>query len=43
MEISTGEILPVDGILFDASNMLVDESSITGESDSIKKKVPKTF
>jgi len=35
-----GEILPVDGVVFKSSNLSVDESSITGESDQVKKSVP---
>lgn len=36
----SGEILPVDGIVFKASNLSVNESSITGENDDVKKGVP---
>lgn len=44
MKINTGEILPVDGILFMvSSDMMADESSITGESDAVKKGIPKDF
>ena len=42
-EIETGEILSVDGILIEGSNVSIDESSITGESDEIKKRVPETY
>lgn len=37
VEIETGEILSVDGILIEGNNVSVDESSITGESNDIKK------
>ena len=37
VQIETGEILSVDGIVFKASKMSTDESSITGESDQVKK------
>ena len=37
IQVETGEILSVDGIVFKASKMSTDESSITGESDQVKK------
>ena len=37
MKIETGEIFPVDGILINGYSMSVDESSMTGESDQVKK------
>jgi len=37
MQVNVGEQFPVDGILLKGFNLLVDESSITGESDLIKK------
>lgn len=37
MIIETGDIIPVDGIVTLASNMVADESSETGESDPIRK------
>lgn len=40
VEIETGEILSVDGILIDGNNISVDESSLTGETNEIKKRVP---
>lgn len=40
VEISTGEIFSADGILINGSDISVDESSITGETDEIKKRVP---
>jgi Ca2+ transporting ATPase len=43
VEIETGEILSVDGILINGNNISVDESSITGETNDIKKRVPQTF
>lgn len=43
MIVDTGEILPVDGIVIEASDLKADESSITGEADSIKKNVPVTY
>mmetsp|Transcript_77159 Transcript_77159/g.116068 ORF Transcript_77159/g.116068 Transcript_77159/m.116068 type:complete len:81 (-) Transcript_77159:2284-2526(-) len=41
--INIGDMLPVDGILVQSSEILMDESSITGESDLIKKNVPKDY
>ena len=34
VEIETGEILSVDGILIEGANVSIDESSITGESNA---------
>lgn len=34
---SIGEIFPVDGIITNASDIEIDESAITGESDLIRK------
>lgn len=41
--VDTGEILPVDGVLFEASDVQTDESSITGETNLIKKSVPTSY
>ena len=43
VEIETGEILSVDGILIEGHNISVDESSITGEIHDIKKRIPVTY
>ena len=40
---STGEIFSVDGILIEGNDISVDESSLTGETNEIKKKVPVTY
>lgn len=37
IEISDGNIIPVDGILIDASNVEVDEAAMTGENDKVIK------
>lgn len=37
VQVETGEILSVDGLIFKASKLSTDESSITGESDQVKK------
>ncbi|KAA6394931.1 MAG: putative Calcium-transporting ATPase 3, plasma membrane-type [Streblomastix strix] len=36
-QIQTGDILPADGICIESNNISCDESSMTGESDLIKK------
>lgn len=41
--LSIGEILPVDGVLFRSNNMSADESSITGETNLVRKFVPETY
>jgi P-type E1-E2 ATPase len=40
VKVVTGEILPVDGILIKSNNISTDESSITGETNLLKKEVP---
>lgn len=32
-----GDLLPADGILIQSNDLKVDESSLTGESDHVKK------
>ncbi|KAJ3316157.1 hypothetical protein HDU93_004579, partial [Gonapodya sp. JEL0774] len=32
-----GEVVPIDGVLFEYSNLKCDESAATGESDAVKK------
>lgn len=36
-----GDLLPADGVLIQGNDLKVDESSITGESDHVKKKLDK--
>lgn len=43
MIVDTGEILPIDGVVIEASDLTADESSITGETNPIKKNVPVTY
>lgn len=43
VEIETGEILSVDGVLVEGSNVTADESAITGESKLIEKTVPEAY
>jgi Ca2+ transporting ATPase len=40
VEIETGEIVSVDGVLLQGNGVSADESSITGESDLVKKRIP---
>lgn len=37
MQIKYGDLLPADGILIQSNDLKVDESSLTGESDHVKK------
>lgn len=37
--IKYGDLLPADGILIQSNDLKIDESSLTGESDYIKKSV----
>eukprot|EP00002_Diphylleia_rotans_P002961 TRINITY_DN1196_c0_g1_i1.p1 TRINITY_DN1196_c0_g1~~TRINITY_DN1196_c0_g1_i1.p1 ORF type:complete len:1056 (+),score=254.28 TRINITY_DN1196_c0_g1_i1:49-3216(+) len=37
VEIAVGDILPADGVLIQGNDLRIDESSLTGESDMIKK------
>ena len=33
----TGDLLPADGVIIQSNDLKVDESSLTGESDHVKK------
>lgn len=33
----TGDLLPADGVMIQGNDLKIDESSMTGESDQIKK------
>lgn len=35
--ISSGDLLPADGVIVLSNDLKVDESSLTGESDLVKK------
>lgn len=35
----TGDLLPADGVLIQGNDLKIDESSLTGESDHVKKSV----
>lgn len=37
VQVETGEIMSVDGIIFSANRVGMDESSVTGESNLVKK------
>ncbi|XP_067928988.1 plasma membrane calcium-transporting ATPase 2-like [Watersipora subatra] len=38
-QVKYGDLLPADGILIQSNDVMVDESSLTGESDLVKKRV----
>jgi P-type E1-E2 ATPase len=37
VQVKYGDLLPADGILIQSNDLKVDESSLTGESDHVKK------
>lgn len=37
----SGDLLPADGILVQSNDLKIDESSLTGESDHVRKSVEK--
>lgn len=37
----TGDLLPADGVLIQGNDLKIDESSLTGESDHVKKTLEK--
>lgn len=39
LNLSLGDLLPTDGVLIQSNDLKIDESSLTGESDHIKKSV----
>lgn len=39
--VPTGDLLPADGILIQGNDLKIDESSLTGESDQVKKSLEK--
>ena len=39
VQVETGEIISVDGIVIEANRLSVDESSMTGETNSVKKDI----
>ena len=39
VQVETGEIISVDGIVIEANRLSVDESSMTGETNSVKKNI----
>lgn len=41
VHVCLGDLLPADGILVQGNDMKIDESSLTGESDHVRKSVDK--
>lgn len=39
--VSKGDLLPADGVLIQGNDLKIDESSLTGESDHVKKTLDK--
>jgi Ca2+-transporting ATPase len=39
VHLATGDVVPADGVFIEGHNCCVDESSVTGETDAIKKKL----
>lgn len=39
LKVKYGDLLPADGIIMQSNDLKVDESSLTGESDHVKKGV----
>lgn len=39
--LTTGDLLPADGIFIQGNDLKIDESSLTGESDQVRKSVDK--
>lgn len=39
--LSAGDLLPADGILIQGNDLKIDESSLTGESDQVRKSLEK--
>ena len=37
MQVKYGDLLPADGIIIQSNDLKIDESSLTGESDHVKK------
>ena len=37
LQVKYGDLLPADGIILQSNDLKIDESSLTGESDQVKK------
>lgn len=41
IDLLAGDLLPADGILIQGNDLKIDESSLTGESDQVRKSMEK--
>lgn len=41
ISLAAGDLLPADGILIQGNDLKIDESSLTGESDQVRKSLEK--
>lgn len=41
LPLSSGDLLPADGLFIQGNDLKIDESSLTGESDQVRKSVDK--
>lgn len=41
ISVAAGDLLPADGILIQGNDLKIDESSLTGESDQVRKSLEK--
>lgn len=41
VSVPAGDLLPADGILIQGNDLKIDESSLTGESDQVRKSLDK--
>ena len=40
LQLETGQIMPIDGVVIESHELKLDESSLTGETDAVHKNVP---
>lgn len=41
ISVAAGDLLPADGVLIQGNDLKIDESSLTGESDHVRKSADK--